>query len=94
MNDARSEQSPQIDRRVYLPHPEGWEIHLKIGWEKLYCYAQNPGEDYFHQIQHGEIYLQLGDEKFCLNCAVRRGILTTERLYWQHRRMAPPDPFV
>ncbi len=72
------------DRRLYLPSPEGWEAKLKLGWEKDYCHRQNPGEDYFHLLLNGELYLQDGDEKYCLNCAVRLGIVTTDRLYWQH----------
>ena len=93
---SESETTPvdSRDYRVYLPYPDGWDVHLKNGWDKLYCYAKMPGEDFFHLIQHGELYLQVGEEKFCLTCAVRRGILTTERLFWQHRRIAPSKPFV
>ena len=75
----------EVDRdyRLYVPHPDGWKAHIKIGWEKQYCYAKNPDEDYFHLILNGELYLQNGDEKYCLNCAMRQGILSTERLHWQ-----------
>ena len=72
------------DRRLYLSRPEGWEAKMKQGSEKEYCYAQNPGEDYFHLLLGGEIYVQRGDEKFCLNCAHRLGVVTTDRLHWQH----------
>ena len=74
---------PVPDRRLYVPL-EGWQAHVKRGWEKEYCYAQNPGEDFFHLILSGEIYLQRDSEKYCLNCALRNGLVTGDRLYWQH----------
>ena len=79
------------DCRMYLPHGDGWEAQIKVGWEKFYCYSKAPGEDYFHLILNGEIYLKNGDEKLCLMCAMRQGILTTDRLYWQ-RQPRPPRP--
>jgi len=71
------------DARLYVPRNEGWTANIKRGWEKDYCYLQNPGEEYFHLILSGELYLQRGDEKYCLNCALRHGIVTSDRLYWQ-----------
>lgn len=71
------------DPRLYVPEPEGWEARLKRGWDKEYCYFQNPGDDFFHLLLSGEIYLQRGTEKVCLACAVRHGIATAERLNWQ-----------
>lgn len=80
------------DVRLYVCHPEGWTAAVKQTSEKMYCYQKHPGEDYFHLIVAGEIYLQFGDEKLCLSCAVRRGDATQERLFWQHRRKsAPPN---
>lgn len=80
------------DCRLYVPQAEEWQAHIKQGWEKMYCYAKNPGEDYFHLIMGGEIYLQKGDEVLCLRCAARQGIVTTDRLYWQ-RQPPRPTPF-
>src|SRR5688572_9604904 len=57
------------DCRLY--QPEGWEAHIMRGSERLYCYAKEPGKDYFHLIIPGEIFIQKGDEKLCLMCAVR-----------------------
>lgn len=73
------------DARLYLPQNEGWQARVKQGWEQTFCYTKNPGEDYFHLLLAGEIYLQRGDEKLCLNCALRHGLVTTDRLYWQRR---------
>lgn len=79
------EKEPAVehDLRLYAPHPDEWRALLKQGWERDYCFAQNPGEDFFHLLMNGEIYLQRGDEKYCLNCALRRGYLTTDRMNWQ-----------
>ena len=81
--DEVQEHAPATDLRLYAPRPEGWEAHLKHGWDKEYCFSKGPDEDYFHLLLNGEIYLQRDTEKYCLNCALRLGLLTTDRLYWQ-----------
>lgn len=73
------------DVRLYVPDSEGWSAAVKQDSEKVYCYQKNPGEDYFHLILSGELYLVNGTEKLCLRCALRRGVVTHDRLYWQHR---------
>ncbi len=81
-----------IERRVYVPHFEGWSARIKTSWDKDYCYTKNPSEDYFHLLLCGEVYLENGEERLCLNCARRRGVTTDDRLYWQRgvRRAPPP----
>jgi hypothetical protein len=76
---------PPRDFRAYVPDAEAWMARIKVGWDKEYCYAKLPGQDYLHLLLNGEIYLQSKEEKLCLTCAMRRGILTEDRLYWQHR---------
>ena len=73
------------DRRLYVPESEGWKAIIKRDWTKQYCYFKNPGEDYFHMILSGEIYLESASEKVCLSCAMRHGIVSTDRLFWQRR---------
>ncbi|OYW22872.1 MAG: hypothetical protein B7Z55_04135 [Planctomycetales bacterium 12-60-4] len=73
------------DVRLYVPDPASWTAHVKYDSEKIYCYQRNPGENYFHLILSGEIYLVCGNEKLCLRCALRRGVVTLDRLHWQHR---------
>ena len=34
-----------------------------------------PGQDYYHRLLDGEVYLFKADEKLCLACAERRGLL-------------------
>ncbi len=81
------------DLRLYVLDGENWKAATKQGSERLYCYVQNPGEDYFHLILDGEIFLRSGDEHVCLNCALRRGLVTTDRLFWQHRSKSPSPRF-
>ncbi|MCA9116644.1 MAG: hypothetical protein KDA79_16300 [Planctomycetaceae bacterium] len=71
------------DVRLYALHPDGWDVRIKSTWEKEYCHARLPGEEHFHLLLCGEIFLAQGGEKFCLQCALRRGVITRNRLYWQ-----------
>lgn len=76
-----------IDRRLYFPDSEGWTLGVKSG-AREYCSHRNPGEEWFHLLLDGELFLQFGEQKICLNCAFRNGLLTDDRLFWQkgHRR--------
>jgi hypothetical protein len=64
-------------RRLYLREP-GWKLGHKTGSEKEFCYMQNPGQNYYHRLLDGEIYVYSPEERLCLACAARRGILTFE----------------
>src|SRR3974390_677153 len=95
-NRPSSESSSQTpaampDARLYLPDHDGWEAVIKRDWNKEYCFSQNPGENFYHLLLSGEIYLQRGGEKYCLNCAMRHGVLTRERTFWQKGRSSAPD---
>lgn len=72
------------DVRLYVPNADGWETRIKRDAEKLYCYQKAPGEEFFHMILGGEIFLVRGEEKLCLRCALRNGDVTSDRLFWQH----------
>lgn len=73
------------DARLYVTDSREWTAQIKHDSSKIYCYQKNPGEDFFHLIVDGEIYLAQGDEKYCLRCALRDGVITTDRLFWQNR---------
>ncbi|MCA8988597.1 MAG: hypothetical protein KDA78_13190 [Planctomycetaceae bacterium] len=83
MNEADQPESTPVDHRLYVPHNEGWDAQVKTNSTKEYCYYRNPGEEHFHLLVMGELYLHRGNEKVCLNCAVRQDLLTTDRLHWQ-----------
>jgi|GEM_PF-2028717 hypothetical protein len=82
-NSETPNESFPGDVRLYAPEAENWRAHILTSWDKVYCFAKHPGQDYYHQLMYGEIYVQKGDEVYCLNCALRDGILTRNRLYWQ-----------
>jgi hypothetical protein len=63
--------------RLFLREP-GWQITVKQGSERLFCYLTHPGEDHYHRIMDSEIFLTRDEEKICLPCAERRGLLSFE----------------
>jgi hypothetical protein len=77
---------PAADLRMYVPDHQRWTVRIMSGVEREYCYQQAPGQNYYHLIVPGEIYVQCGTEKLCLNCALRRGVVTLDRHFWQKRR--------
>ena len=76
---------PIEDSRLYVPDNEDWGVHIKRDSEKIYCYSKHPGQDWFHLVLSGEIYLTRQHERYCLRCALRMGFITHDRLFWQHR---------
>jgi hypothetical protein len=72
------------DRRLYLLDAD-WSVAVNRGSVSQYCHSQNVGEAFFHLIVDGEIFLKNGAEKLCLSCALRLGLITSDRLAWQHR---------
>ncbi len=63
--------------RIFIREP-GWRVEAKIGSERTFCHLISPGQDYHHRLVDGEIYLKRGDEKLCLRCATRQGLLSFE----------------
>jgi hypothetical protein len=64
-------------RRLYL-HEPGWQIGLKVGSVREFCYMMAPGQDYYHRLSDGEVFLYRNDERICVACAERRGLLSYE----------------
>jgi hypothetical protein len=79
------------DVRIYFKYAEGWSAHIKRDWMKEYCYSQNPGEDFYHVLVGGEVYVQRGTEKFCITCALRHGYVTRDRMHWQRGGARPSE---
>ena len=82
---AATPVDPIPDTRLYVADHEDWDVHIKRDSERLFCYSKHPGEDWFHLLLNGEIYVSRQHEKYCLRCAQRMGFLTEDRLFWQHR---------
>ncbi|APW60975.1 hypothetical protein [Paludisphaera borealis] len=86
INDRYSAAEPPPDdtadsrecaSRLYV-HEAGWRISIKRGSVREFCYVMAPDQDYYHRLVDGEIYLHQADERICLSCAVRRGIIAYE----------------
>jgi hypothetical protein len=64
-------------RRMFLAEP-GWRIGVKTGSDREFCYMMMPGQDFYHRLLDGEVFLHRHEEKLCLACATRRGLLLSE----------------
>jgi hypothetical protein len=64
-------------RRIYLSEP-GWRIGVKIGSEREFCYMRAPGQEFYHRLLDGEVFVHRDDERLCWACATRRGLLVAE----------------
>jgi hypothetical protein len=63
--------------RLYVFEP-GWRVSVKHGSHREFCYAMTPGQDYYHRLLDGEVFVHHGDERLCLSCAARRGLISFE----------------
>ena len=68
---------PSPPRRMFLSEP-GWRIGVKTGSDREFCYMMAPGQDFYHRLLDGEIFLLRAEEKLCLACASRRGLIAHE----------------
>lgn len=68
---------PVEQSRLFVREPS-WRVGLKQGSERTFCHAMAPGEEHYHRLADGELYLVRGDERICLPCAGRLGLLRTE----------------
>ena len=83
-----------IDHRLYLTDAATTEIRTKKSSEKGYCHHRFPGEEHFHLLMSGELYVARGDQRICLECALRLGYLTSNRLHWQNKERDVKRPIV
>src|SRR5690349_2357550 len=68
-------EPPPAHQRLFLREP-GWRIGLKTGSSREFCFTVAPGQDFYHRLLDGEIYVYHGTERLCLACAERRGLLS------------------
>ena len=64
-------------RRMFLAEP-GWRISVKNGSDREFCYMRAPGQDFYHRLLDGEVFVARDDERLCLACATRRGLIVHE----------------
>ncbi len=86
---ARPDESDRPARPLALPRlflrEPGWQVAVKVGSERTFCYLTHPGETYYHRLADGELYLYRADIKVCLPCADRQGLL-----HHEPKRLRPP----
>jgi hypothetical protein len=64
-------------RRLFLREP-GWRVATKTDSAREFCYAMAPGQDFYHRLSESEIIVVSPEEKLCLACAQRRGLLADQ----------------
>ena len=64
-------------RRMFIFEP-GWRVDVKTGSTRELCYMVAPGQDYYHRLLDGEVFLVRDGERLCLSCASRRGLISLE----------------
>ncbi len=74
--------------RLFL-HEPGWRVQLKVGSTREFCYAMAPGQDFYHRLLDGEVFLHNNEERLCLACAERRGLLS-----YQPKGLRDPEPIL
>lgn len=81
-SDKRSTDAPEfrnaddaaVQSRLFLLEP-GWRIGIKTDSQRVFCFMMAPGQDYYHSLLDGEIFLHRGEQRYCVACAVRRGLV-------------------
>ena len=71
------QEPSSMPKRLFVFEP-GWRVSLKVGSERVFCYSMAPGQDYYHRLLDGEIYVFHDTERLCLACAERRGLVSFE----------------
>jgi hypothetical protein len=64
-------------RRMFIFEP-GWRVGVKTGSIRELCHMIAPGQDYYHRLLDGEIFLVRDGERLCFTCASRRGLIAFE----------------
>lgn len=67
----------EAGRRLFV-HEPGWRISIKRGSDRVFCHMMAPGQDYYHRLLDGELFLHQDSERLCLSCAARRAIISYE----------------
>jgi hypothetical protein len=62
-------------RRLFLSE-RAWKVCVKTDSDRDFCHAIAPGQNFYHRLLNGEIYVIHDEEKLCLDCATRRGLIT------------------
>jgi hypothetical protein len=75
--ESLADEDAAPPRRLFL-FERGWKVCVKCDSQREFCYMMAPGQEYYHRLLDGELFLARDDEKLCLECAMRRGLITLE----------------
>ncbi|HKI17139.1 MAG TPA: hypothetical protein VKA15_04640 [Isosphaeraceae bacterium] len=83
--DSRSTPSPELDAPDETTRPSrlfllesGWRISIKTDSQRAFCFMMAPGQDFYHGLLDGEVFVQRGEQRFCIACAIRRGLIALQ----------------
>jgi hypothetical protein len=74
---AKNGNVPSPPPRMFV-FERGWTAGVKTGSHRELCHMMAPGQDFYHRLGDGEVYVHQGTEKLCLACAFRRGLIAFE----------------
>jgi len=73
-SDAEDQDDTTSQSRLFLLE-SGWRVGIKTDSQRAFCFMMAPGQDFYHSLLDGEIFLHRGEQRFCMACAVRRGLV-------------------
>src|SRR5690242_14275548 len=77
-NPTREDGPMNPEPRRLFVREAGWQVGHKADSMREFCYMTAPGQDFYHRLDAGELFLYRGDERLCIPCAERRGLLAHE----------------
>lgn len=78
LNPPRENPVPRGSSPRLFVFEAGWRVSVKRGSHREFCHTMAPGQNYYHRLLDGELFIHHGDERLCLSCAARRGLVTFE----------------
>ena len=76
-HEVRGGNAAAAPRRMFV-FERGWKIGMKTGSHRELCHMMAPGQNFYHRLGDGEVYICQDTEKLCLACAFRRGLIAFE----------------
>ena len=76
--DARTGRRNRCPQGGCSSMKRGWRVGVKTGSTRELCYMIAPGQDFYHRLLDGEMFLVRDGERLCLSCAARRGLISFE----------------
>ena len=78
LDPSRSEDDETATPNRMFIFETGWRIGIKRGSTREFCHMTAPGQDFYHRLLDGEVFLSNEEERLCFSCASRRGLISYE----------------